>query len=476
MRLPLFLLTVIICACSYASDLKIDGIEWIKGSNNKVKFTVAWNNSWRNEKNYDAAWIFFKLPASDHQPLYNHVKILPTGHRMLSNLQPGSPKPAFEVTKDGVGFYVYPSEKYRGNVRWTIEIALDPKITRDQLVSRGSMSITAYGIEMVQIPQAAFTIGEADTALARKNYSFFLSDENGKPSGLWKINSESESIPIGREKGKLYYNSQVAQYHGDQKGIVPPEFPKGYKAFYIMKYETTQGQYCNFLNGISEEGTKARSNFNEKDYYKFRGSIKLENGKYIAGSPNRPCNFFSWDDACAFADWAGLRPMTELEFEKACRGPLTPIPHEFPWNTNNKDRLQRIVSLNDDLILKGELKEGDLNENNRDQFGASYYWVMDLAGSLWERCVTIGDATGRAFKGTHGDGKITANGFASNDDWPRGSTETSGFGFKGGGYYEHTMRVSEFNPHGPIGYRNFGSWPGGMRSLAYGSRFVRSRD
>ena len=30
-------------------------------------------------------------------------------------------------------------------------------------------------------------------------------------------------------------------------------------------------------------------------------------------------------------------------------------------------------------------------EKNKNVFGGSYYWVMDLSGSLWERVVTIGD-------------------------------------------------------------------------------------
>ena len=36
----------------------------------------------------------------------------------------------------------------------------------------------------------------------------------------------------------------------------------------------------------------------------------------------------------AFADWAGLRSMTELEYEKACRGPLEPVAGEYAFGTN----------------------------------------------------------------------------------------------------------------------------------------------
>jgi formylglycine-generating enzyme required for sulfatase activity len=475
----LFLLVLHLITCSsfvFASDLKIEGIEWSANGKDvyKAKFTITWNNSWRNDRNYDAVWVFLKYITPPQNTQYRHALLMSSGHRLLQNHYPASPAPVFEIPEDHTGIFIYPSSRYRGNIRWTVELALDTAILHEPNFNPNSRLLNVYGIEMVQIPEAGFTIGEADTAAAWNNYALFIADENGRPGGLWKINSESEPIPVGKEKGKLYYNSQTTIYQGDKKGIISASFPKGFQAFYIMKYETTQGQYADFLNCLSNAATASRANFAGRDYYTFRGTIHFENGKYTATSPGRPCNFFSWDDACAYADWACLRPMTELEFEKACRGPSQPIPHEFPWNTNNKDKLQRVVHTNDELQLLNNLQESELNDSNRDQFGASYYWVMDLAGSLWERCVTIGDSVGRSFKGTHGDGMLAPHGFASNADWPKGSTETAGFGFRGGGYYEHHMQYGGFNPHSPIGYRNFGSWPGGARSLAYGSRFVRT--
>ena len=34
---------------------------------------------------------------------------------------------------------------------------------------------------------------------------------------------------------------------------------------------------------------------------------------------DRACNFLNWNDLAAYLQWAALRPMTELEFEKICR-------------------------------------------------------------------------------------------------------------------------------------------------------------
>ncbi|MGZ8550157.1 MAG: SUMF1/EgtB/PvdO family nonheme iron enzyme [Chitinophagaceae bacterium] len=474
----LALIFIFSCTTIFSSDLAIEGIEWNRSADPaqyKIKFTVSWNNSWRNDKNYDAAWIFLKYVSPVYQVAsYRHAKLMNDRHRLLMNHITGSPNPVIEIPEDRIGLFIYPSAKYRGPVRWTVELSLDTAILGETNFNPGNRLIDVFGIEMVQIPQGAFTLGEADTVAAWKNYSLFESDGNGRPGGLWKVNNEKENIPVGNQKGNLFYNVQMPIYQGDQKGSIPAEFPKGFQGFYIMKYETTQGQYAAFLNCVSNGATASRANFGSRDYYTYRGTIRFEKEKYLAGSPSRPCNYFSWDDACAYADWAGLRPMTELEFEKACRGALNPIANEYPWNTNSKNKLQRVVNREDELVWLNDLKENDLNDNNRDQFGASYYWVMDLAGSLWERCITIGDSVGRAFKGTHGDGILAPYGFASNADWPKGSTETAGFGFRGGGYYEHTMQYGGFNPHSPIGNRNFGSWPGGARSLAYSSRFVRT--
>jgi len=120
--------------------------------------------------------------------------------------------------------------------------------------------------------------------------------------------------------------------------------------------------------------------------------------------------------------------MTELEFEKAARGFSAPVLHEFPWGTSSTEEMRRVMPPNDDLALTANEEEASLSDDTRSVFGASYYWVLDLAGSVWERAVTIGHPVGRAFKGSHGDGRLTAYGSATNEDWPRGDETGGGWG------------------------------------------------
>ncbi|MDW3652744.1 MAG: SUMF1/EgtB/PvdO family nonheme iron enzyme [Bacteroidia bacterium] len=466
------LLLAFSCYAVSASGLTIENVRSVNrddvlSSPMSVIFDIRWDNAWNNAKNHDAVWVFLKY----NTPYNNHVKILPTGHQLLKNRSPQSGNPTLEVADDGMGFFIIPPTACRGSLNYKLQVLLDT--TGRNIGFRQLNDLKVHGIEMVYIPQGPFTLGSPDEA-AITRASLYKSDANGEADGLYQITSEAE-IQVGPQKGNLYYWSETDLYNGDQKGPIPAEFPKGFEAFYIMKYELNQGQYAAFLNSLPSGWTFDRSPIGGKDYYTNRGSIRLKEGKYVAESPNRPMNYVSFSDGLAFTDWAALRPITELEYTKASRGPRKPIEAEFVWGTNTYADLERYVSPDLELGWANGVDESQLHDNNLPVYGASYYWVMDLSGSVWEKVITLGNPIGRAFTGTHGDGKLNF-GEATNEDWPKSDNEVGGFGYRGGGYYQIGTSYSDFNPHSPIGYRYYGAWSGGPRSIAYGYRAGRSAD
>lgn len=453
---------------SYASDLSIKNVRPVNRDDVlntpiSVIFDIEWKNAWNNNKNRDAVWVFLKFNSQWD----SKVKLLPTGHKVLQTRN--GVAPTIDVSEDSLGFFIYPSSSHRGDVNYKLQVLLDT--TNQQVSWRKLNNMKVHGIEMVYIPEGKFTLGSPDEA-AIKRASLYQSDANGESKGLFTINSEEE-INVAPENNALYYWSEEVLYNGDQKGPIPAAFPKGYDAFYIMKYELTQGQYVAFLNSIPDNWTYTRSPTGGRDYYKKRGGIRFEKGKYIADNPNRPMNYVSFTDGLAFSDWAGIRPITELEYEKAARGPSKPLSAEFVWGTNSYDKLERYVNDDAEVIFSNGFDESQLSDNTRAIFGASYYWVMDLSGSVWEKVITIGNPIGRSFKGTHGDGVLDF-GKATNDDWPTSDDEVGGFGYRGGGYYQIGTIYSDFNPHSPIGYRYYGAWSGGPRYISYGYRGGRS--
>ena len=430
----------------------------------RVEATVRWKNGWRNARNYDAVWLVVKLRGNPRFG-WTHGKLV------RATLE-GAPAGSCAASADQVGAFCSPAGTHRGDVSWRLAMDVDPVGLREADIAAGTAEAMVFGVEMVYIPAGPFTIGDLDPKSVEGN-AFYRSDAQGNYAGTLRIASEAE-LPVGKQAGALYY--RTGQYSGDGAGPVPSTFPKGTRAFYVMKYEILQGQYATFLNSIGEYPASFRAPLGGLHYAEQRGSIRVENGRYVTGSPDRPANFMSWDDGTAFADWAGLRPWTELEFTKAARGPVDPIASDFPWGTSTKERLLRRNQPNDELLQTGDADESKLTDATRDVLGASYYWVMDLAGSVWEKVVTIGHARGRAFLGTHGDGRLADYGVATNSDWPLGDHEAGGYGYRGGGYYNRGSAETDLNPHSRVEQRPYGSWGGGPRGVAYGFRAARTAE
>lgn len=436
-----------------------------------LNLTVTWDHSWHNGKNHDAAWVFLK--SRRERGNYGHIALKPGSLRLLWKGQADMPGPAFEMAADQTGFFIYAAEPYRGPLTYRIYVEYDlDKMPENAEVARGN--VQGYGIEMVYIPEGGFTLGDPKEA-ALDYYAFYRSGPDSTYAGLYRIEEENTAIPVAPQEGALFYRSNRAIYRGDQQGPIPAAFPKGVQAFYLMKYEITQGIYAGFLNALSSQAASVRYPAGTPDYAPSGGTLYLEDGQFKARRPEQRMNFLHWDDMMAFMDWAALRPYTELEYTKACRGPLEPLPNEYAWNTSNLGLLARkIDGTTNYMEMQNGLTEADLADSNRAAFGASYYWVFDLSGSMWEKVITIGDPIGRAFTGQHGDGRITSYGFTDIEEWPAGFADSEGgYGYRGGGHYGEPW-ISNANPYSPIAHRPYAAWSAGPRREAYGTRAART--
>ena len=469
----LYFISVLLYNQAYATGLKITNCVYQDkniGKENPIVtaiFTVTWENAWRNAKNHDAAWIFFKLNHANEKRSQRHGILKPGSASFIMSYEQQQVTPSFWIPEDGTGLMIAPSSTYRGNISWRISVDIDLTKARNLNLSE-TIFASCFGVEMVHIPESEFYVGTSDTTAQKNTAALFTAGTRD----VYKISSENE-IQIGDNQGLLAYNNaNEVIYKGDIRGPVPKAFPKGYQAFYCMKYELKEGQYVNFLNSVSEYFSSNRAHIGGRNYALERGGIYLENEKYKTNTPDRPASFLTFDDGCAFADWACLRPMSELEFEKASRGPVKPKYNEYPWGNDSRHKVSRYFDEKGMLVMASPLSEKDINDSNLEIFGASYYWVMDMNKSLWERCVSIGNPKGRQFAGTHGDGSLSGYyGNADNADWPNSYDGKGGISYRGGGTYEAGMVGS---PEGKVSDRSFGAWGDGPATIAYGFRAVRT--
>ncbi|MCK5942338.1 MAG: hypothetical protein KAI24_10245, partial [Planctomycetes bacterium] len=134
------------------------------------------------------------------------------------------------------------------------------------------------------------------------------------------------------------------------------------------------------------------------------------------------------------------------------------------------------VAATRDLRHATSAAEAQLSDATRPVHGASFYWVMDLSGSVWERVVSAGHPLGRAFAGTHGDGALSPAGAATNADWPKtDGADAPGMGYRGGAeYFKEPETPKSTNPHSPVAFRTYAAWGGAKRYKTYSARACRT--
>lgn len=427
----------LLCYCFNvkANNVKITSVTTtVTGSVTTVNFNISWDNSWRGgpANNHDAVWVFIKY--KDDNSIWQPLRLIDSGYTVPSGL-------AVNIASDKAGAFVSRSTDGNGNISSS---AIKLRVQQQP----GSFDVKVFGLEMVYIPQGPFYAGYYNTTGAL-NYG------EGNSAAPYLVNSSY--ISMGSTPGYLW----------DPRGTGPlaSGFPTGYNAFYIMKYELSQAGYRDFLNSINrsysylftERSDLTASNYSTLGQPLFIGGVRnflevtdnFENRIGTDASANNifneandgewvACGSLYWSDAAAFLDWACLRPMTELEYEKAANGPEAQTSAKFATGTYISIPTGDITALNSDgetqlrtgstnyintsdVPFKAPLRNGYAADatSDRKASGGSYYGVMELSGNLWEAVVTTGNVAGRSFKGNLGDGILSdGSGRANQTSWP----------------------------------------------------------
>lgn len=463
-----------------------------------VRFDITWENSWRIDPDrWDAAWIFVKYRNAT-TGLWEHARLGDDGDHSAGTgtpatistglLTPGTP---FNAGSNwGVGVFIHRSAEGSGTFSNT-GVQLRWNYAQNGVSYTEIGDVRVFAIEMVRIPEGPFFVGSGGSEVG----SFTDGAWTGGSTIPLMISSEN-ALNIAPIAGSLWGTSSSGLSTIGGSGTLPADFPKGFKGFYAMKHEMTQAQYADFLNCLTRDQQNTRTltdlspgitfvvnryvmtnsiqpiftvlnvircdlNISATEPVTFYCDLDQDgtgnesnDGEWIA------CSQVTWDDIAAYLDWSCLRPMTELEFEKACRGPLLPVPNEFAWGNTNITRATGTANqgtISESVIPStananhgpppgssiGPVRVGVFatGSSTREQAGSGYYGVLNLSDNLRERPISVGITSNRAFQGTVGNGTLSTSGEADVASWPNIHGASTTAGLRGGDFVNSPVQA-----------------------------------
>jgi formylglycine-generating enzyme required for sulfatase activity len=452
MRYSFFTAAFLLLCCSLtANNVQLTNINVINNAGNTgkvVQFDISWENSWRttSTSNYDGVWVFFKFKD-------NNGRWYPLRFTNTDNSVPAGFTQQIDNNNSitGVGMFLYRSTLGFGTSTLTgVQAGIQSM--------PGTFDIRGFALEMVYVPQGNFYLGDSALSIVT-NFRY----RRGTTEAPYLVTGNGSSITYGTGAAQLFDPLASNISNGDNYA----GFPSGFAPFWMMKYELSQGAYRDFLNTLtyaqqdtrngnppnSPVGTRLESlDVACRQFIEIAVSGTAPNTPAVYGCDGDNDNIFNeatdgewlgvsgvtYTDCAAYLDWAGLRPMTEFEFEKACRGPLYPVPQEYAWGTAEMAdfsyTLVNALTENENVVNPSSFYGNAINDSSgirvsrggvfataistRISSGASYYGIMDLSGSMNEFTVATQNTAGRVYTGKQGDGLLTAAGNANENYWP----------------------------------------------------------
>lgn len=205
------------------------------------------------------------------------------------------------------------------------------------------------------------------------------------PGGRGLLGTNYPKMPTDGEQPLRKKN--VKSFEMDTYAVTNKRFAKFiYETGYITEAELL-GDSCVFVELLPENAPPSQA-VEAAPWWRVIEGAKwnqpLGPGSDISKFSNHPVVHVSWNDAKAFARWAGGRLPTEAEWEHAARGGLGDV--QFPWG----DQEPNDTDFYPCNIWQGEfpknnlMNDGYLSTAPVNAFAPNGYGLYNMIGNIWE--------------------------------------------------------------------------------------------